>query len=73
VKHVLTAVGSRTVESAEKFIGNVCPDKDLAAKVQPFASYQGVYDCPEVDVVYIGRYRLGSRSYLRSLNVIISV
>jgi hypothetical protein len=54
VQHVLAAVGSRSVESAQNFINQVCEDKQLASKVIPYGSYQALYDNPQVDCIYIG-------------------
>jgi predicted dehydrogenase len=52
VKHTVKAVGSRSKESADKFITNVLP-----AELQSGATggtYEQVFANPEVDVVYIG-------------------
>lgn len=52
VKHVVTAVGSRSKESAEKFIKSNIPED--AQSLAKGATYAEVYANPEVDVVYIG-------------------
>jgi len=52
VKHTVKAVGSRSKESADKFINTVLP-----AELQSGATggtYEEVFANPEVDVVYIG-------------------
>jgi hypothetical protein len=54
VQHILAAVGSRSVKSAQNFINQVCEDKQLASKVIPCGSYQELYDNPQVDCIYIG-------------------
>ena len=52
VKHIVKAVGSRSKESAEKFISAVLPS-DLQEGAQG-GTYEEVFANPEVDVVYIG-------------------
>ncbi|KAG7575486.1 hypothetical protein FFLO_00305 [Filobasidium floriforme] len=52
VKHIVKAVGSRSKESADKFISAVLPS-DLQEGAQG-GTYEEVFANPEVDVVYIG-------------------
>lgn len=52
VKHTVKAVGSRSTESANKFIEKVLPSELRSACVG--GTYEDVYNNPEVDVVYIG-------------------
>jgi len=61
VFHVVTAVGSRSVSSAEAFIkecySTLPEDSKLghdASKVKACGSYQEVYDSPDVDIIYVG-------------------
>ncbi|WOO83597.1 D-xylose 1-dehydrogenase (NADP(+)) [Vanrija pseudolonga] len=63
VAHVVEAVGSRSLESAQKFIDKLkaAPEpyawgvaRGALDKTKARASYQEVYDDPDVDVVYIG-------------------
>ncbi|KAI0641950.1 NAD-P-binding protein [Trametes meyenii] len=51
VAHKIAAVGSRTVESAQKFIAEYAPkEKDI----KTYGTYDEVYNDPNVDAVYIG-------------------
>ncbi|TFK51740.1 NAD-binding protein [Heliocybe sulcata] len=51
VTHKVVAIGSRSVDSAQKFIETyIGGDKSVKA----YGSYQGVYDDPNVDAIYIG-------------------
>ncbi|ODN74942.1 hypothetical protein L198_08193 [Cryptococcus wingfieldii CBS 7118] len=65
VAHAVTAVGSRSLESAQKFIDKISSTskgKSWAAgvndgrfkDVKPYGDYQGVFDDANVDAVYIG-------------------
>ncbi|KAH9004722.1 NAD(P)-binding protein [Lactarius hatsudake] len=51
VVHKVAAVGSRNIESAISFVGKLI-DADERTKV--YGNYSGVYNDPDVDVVYIG-------------------
>jgi dihydrodiol dehydrogenase / D-xylose 1-dehydrogenase (NADP) len=53
-KHTITAIGSSSIEKGTSFVEKLwekAPDKP---KPQVYADYQGVYDDPNVDIVYIG-------------------
>ncbi|KAG7428170.1 Trans-1,2-dihydrobenzene-1,2-diol dehydrogenase [Fusarium oxysporum f. sp. raphani] len=52
--HTITAIGSSSIEKGTSFVEKLwekAPDKP---KPQVYADYQGVYDDPNVDIVYIG-------------------
>ncbi|EPQ56468.1 NAD P-binding protein [Gloeophyllum trabeum ATCC 11539] len=50
VSHKVTAVGSRSTEKAQEFIDQYVKD----GAVKAYGSYEGVYDDPNVDAIYIG-------------------
>jgi len=52
VKHTVKAVGSRSKESADKFINTVLPSELQSGATG--GTYEEVFANPEVDVVYIG-------------------
>ena len=65
VSHKITAIGSRSKESAQAFLDKLSNlDKNLPCRwgvdnghlkdCKAYASYQEVYDDPKVDAVYIG-------------------
>ncbi|WVQ77385.1 hypothetical protein IAR50_007070 [Cryptococcus sp. DSM 104548] len=65
VSHVVTAVGSRSVESAQKFIDKINStsknkpwgagvDDGRFKDVKPYGDYHGVYNDANVDAVYVG-------------------
>ncbi|KAI0766939.1 NAD-P-binding protein [Trametes elegans] len=51
VAHKVVAVGSRSVESAKKFIAEYAPKEE---NVKTYGTYAEVYADPDVDAVYIG-------------------
>ncbi|KAJ2914641.1 hypothetical protein MD484_g5778, partial [Candolleomyces efflorescens] len=51
VTHKVTAVGSRTVASAQEFIKKHAPDDD---SINAYGTYQEVFNDSNVDAVYIG-------------------
>lgn len=53
LKHVVTAVGSRSVASAQKFIDTILSSSD-SNSAKPYGTYEEIYAAPDVDVVYIG-------------------
>lgn len=53
VHHVVTAVGSRSTESAKAFIERTIPSA-FQKDVKPCSSYAEVYADPNVDACYIG-------------------
>lgn len=48
--HTVQAIGSSTIEKGKEFASRNCPNETPAI----YDSYQGVYNDPNVDVVYIG-------------------
>lgn len=50
VKHKVAAVGSRSVDKAQKFIDDFAPGSGALA----LGSYDELVQCAEVDIVYIG-------------------
>lgn len=55
VRHIVTAVGSRSLASAQKFIDSVLPnDPELRSACKPHDSYASVFAADDVDIVYIG-------------------
>ncbi|KAH9066677.1 NAD(P)-binding protein [Lactarius vividus] len=50
VVHKVTAVGSRNIESASSFVDKLID----ARRTKVYGNYSGVYNDPDVDVVYIG-------------------
>ncbi|KAG1746727.1 uncharacterized protein EDB91DRAFT_110847 [Suillus paluster] len=52
VAHEVTAVGSRSVQSAQKFITEFA--KGDQSEIKAYGSYAGVFADPNVDAVYIG-------------------
>ncbi|KAF9765655.1 hypothetical protein IL306_002046 [Fusarium sp. DS 682] len=53
-QHNITAIGSSSIQKGTSFVDKLwekAPDKP---KPQVYADYQGVYDDPNVDIVYIG-------------------
>lgn len=49
-RHIVQAVGSSSIEKAKSFVAQRCPSQ----KPNLYDTYQGVYDDPDVDAVYIG-------------------
>ncbi|RBQ76975.1 hypothetical protein FVER14953_12356 [Fusarium verticillioides] len=52
--HTITAIGSSSIEKGTSFVEKLwekAPDKP---QPQVYADYQGVYDDPNVDIVYVG-------------------
>ncbi|GAA6046697.1 hypothetical protein JCM3770_003122 [Rhodotorula araucariae] len=57
VKHEVVAIGSRSIESATKFVDNVWNEAGVTAgkdKVKTYGSYDELYADPNVDCIYIG-------------------
>ncbi|KAJ9127672.1 hypothetical protein QFC24_001082 [Naganishia onofrii] len=54
IRHVVTAVGSRSVPSAQKFIDDVLSSTTDSKSATPHGSYDDVFGDKNVDVVYIG-------------------
>ena len=52
VKHIVTAVGSSSIEKGEAFVSKHIPN--VRPKPSIYADYSSVYNDPNVDVVYIG-------------------
>ncbi|KAE8338394.1 hypothetical protein BDV24DRAFT_176820 [Aspergillus arachidicola] len=50
VKHIVQAIGSSALEKGQKFAAKYCPQSTPTI----YASYEEVYNDPNVDVVYIG-------------------
>jgi predicted dehydrogenase len=49
-KHIVQAVGSSSIEKAKKFVADRCPSQNPNL----YDTYQGVFDDPDVEAVYIG-------------------
>ncbi|KAJ9119720.1 hypothetical protein QFC22_003430 [Naganishia vaughanmartiniae] len=54
IRHVVTAVGSRSVSSAQRFIDDVLSSTTDSKSATPYGSYDDVFADKNVDVVYIG-------------------
>lgn len=52
--HTITALGSSSLDKGNKFVQKLWKDAPEKPKPQVYADYQGVYDDPNVDVVYVG-------------------
>ncbi|KAH9975931.1 hypothetical protein BGW80DRAFT_1436428 [Lactifluus volemus] len=55
VAHRVTAVGSRSIESANSFVHKLI-DTDGSRSVAIYGNYTEVYNDPDVDAIYIGPY-----------------
>lgn len=49
-RHIIQAVGASSLEKGKEFVQRLIPDHSATV----YGNYQGVYDDPDVDVVYIG-------------------
>lgn len=49
-RHIVQAVGSSSTQKGNDFVAKTCPKHSPTV----YDSYQGVYNDPNVDVVYIG-------------------
>jgi predicted dehydrogenase len=54
VQHIVTAVGSRSIPSAQKFINDILSSSTESKSATPYGSYDGVFADKNVDAVYIG-------------------
>ncbi|KAH7183301.1 uncharacterized protein B0J16DRAFT_307585 [Fusarium flagelliforme] len=52
--HTITALGSSSLEKGNAFVEKLWRGAPEKPKPQVYADYQGVYDDPNVDVVYVG-------------------
>ena len=52
--HTITALGSSSLDKGNTFVEKLWKDALEKPKPQVYADYQGVYDDPNVDVVYVG-------------------
>lgn len=53
-KHTIAAIGSSSLEKGNAFVEKVWEKAPEKPRPQVYADYQGVYDDPNVDVVYVG-------------------
>ncbi|WZH47012.1 Dimeric dihydrodiol dehydrogenase [Fusarium acuminatum] len=53
-KHTIAAIGSSSLEKGNAFVETVWEKAPEKPRPQVYADYQGVYDDPSVDVVYVG-------------------
>ncbi|KAJ4253985.1 hypothetical protein NW762_010386 [Fusarium torreyae] len=53
-KHTVTAIGSSSLEKGNAFVEKLWENAPEQPRPQVYADYQGVYDDPNVDVVYVG-------------------
>lgn len=53
-KHTIVALGSSSVQKGAAFVDKVWEGTPGQPRPQVYSNYQGVYDNPEVDIVYIG-------------------
>ncbi|EOO01320.1 putative dimeric dihydrodiol dehydrogenase protein [Phaeoacremonium minimum UCRPA7] len=53
-KHTVVALGSSSLEKGSAFVDKVWEKTPKQPRPQVYADYQGVYDDPNVDVVYVG-------------------
>lgn len=53
-KHTFAAVGSSSLEKGNAFVEKLLEKAPGHSRPQVYADYQGVYDDPNIDVVYVG-------------------
>ncbi|RGP78848.1 hypothetical protein FLONG3_3047 [Fusarium longipes] len=53
-KHTITAIGSSSLEKGNAFVEKLWKKAPEKPRPQVYPDYQGVYDDPNVDVVYVG-------------------
>ncbi|KAH8749941.1 hypothetical protein F5883DRAFT_720683 [Diaporthe sp. PMI_573] len=54
VRHVMVALGSSSLEKGNAFVDKVWEKTPEQPRPQVYADYQGVYNDPNVDIVYVG-------------------
>ncbi|KAF4341173.1 dimeric dihydrodiol dehydrogenase [Fusarium beomiforme] len=53
-QHTVTAIGSSSIEKGTSFVEKLWEKASDKPRPQVYADYQGVYDDPNVDIVYVG-------------------
>jgi predicted dehydrogenase len=53
-KHTIAAIGSSSLDKGNAFVEKLWKKAPEKPRPQVYADYQGVYDDPNVDVVYVG-------------------
>ena len=67
-KHSMVALGSSCIQKGTAVVDKVWESTPEQPRPQVYADYQGVYDDPEVDIVYIGTpHSLHKRNWLNAI------